>query len=178
MGLCAGSADHADLQSVEEEQIESSNSAQEAAGEDQEGNADIVGQDGTGRLRFGAEYALRPHLMPLDGADHMRAEKLVHELWPGRGEEYPEHASGKGDSERRERVKKQPAEEAWVVAGQKTQHRPKTELAAGINVIVGPAKKLIEVRFQCAGCPISASGGEVRSSLAVQYTEFAQLRAG
>ncbi len=85
-------------------------------------------------------------------------------------------SAGEKDGQCSHCVRKQTPKKARVVAGKESHHCPKTELATGINVIVGSSKEVVEVCFHRAGRLIGAQSRKIRGGLAVEYAELAKFR--
>ncbi len=136
---------------------------------------DVVGHDAGGFLGLGAEDAVGPHLVVLDGFDHLRAEHGVHEVRPDERDDdaedggEPEEREGEGD------VGEEAAEDAGVLEGKKAPQAADGKLAAGVDEVVRAGDEAVEVVLERARAGIGAHGGKVRGGLPVEEAEVAEL---
>ena len=176
--LAAGGGDDSQHDAVDGEVEEGSQAEDDAAGEGDKADGEVVGHDGAGGLGRDADDGVSPHLVALQGVDHGGAEKVAHELGAGGGEGGAEQSPGEGDEDRGGHVADVALEDDGILVAEKAKKREQIGFSAGIDDMVGASQQLIHMRGIGAGGRVLAEDGEIGGDLAVEQGHLPQLGAG
>ena len=173
--LGADGGDDADVDAVEDHEPEGGDDEEDAGKVGVEADADVVGHDAGGFLRFGAEDGVGPHFVVLDGVHHLRAEHGMDELRAHEGDDDAERGAGEEEQKGAGNPGKEAAEETGVAVEEEASDGARGEAAAGVDEVVGAGYEAVEVLLEGAGAAVGARGGKVGGGLAVEQAEEAEV---
>ena len=174
----AGCADDAEQHAVLKEREERSQAEDDAAGEGDKGDGEVVGHDVAGGGGLDADDGLGPHLMTLHGGDHFGTDEVAHELGARGGDDGAEHTESDGDNDRGQHETDLALEDGGIFVAKEEKDGAQIRLSAGIDDMVGASQQLIDVHGVGAGCRVLAQDGEVGGNLAVEQSHLLELGAG
>ena len=173
----AGHTDDSDQQAIECHHVDRSKAGCDTERERSETDAHVVGHDRAGRYRLDADDGVRPHLVAVDGFDHLRSEQFNLEVRILISN-YSAHESGDGEDGGGERNMAQVAPECDGICIRKEgNHGLGTRPVAGIDGIVGAHQQLVDVTRIVHRSSIFADGSEVGGGLAIEQAQFLQIGA-
>ena len=171
----AGHTDDPDQQAIECHHIDRSNASSDTERERRETDAHVVGHDRAGRYRLDADDGVRPHLVAVDGFDHLRPEQFNLEVRILISN-YSAHESGYGEDGGGERDVAQVTPECDGICIRKEgNHGLGTRPVAGIDGIVSADQQLVDIARIVHRSSIFADGSEVGGGLAIEQAQFLQI---
>ncbi len=173
--LRAGGEDDAEHHAVVVELEEGSEACDDASGEGDEADADVVRHDERREGGLGAKDGVGPHLVVVDGVHHGGAEVECGKVRADESDERAEDCGDDGDRGREVDVGRHAAEEARVTVGDEVPEADGRDTFTGVDEVVGAADELVEVLLEGAGGAVGADGGEIGGGLAVEQAEFAEF---
>ena len=174
----AGHTDDSDQQAVECHHVDRSKAGSDTESEGSETDAHVVGHDRAGSDWFDADDGMCPHLMPVDGFDHLRPEQFNLEVRILISN-YSAHESGYGEDGGGERDVAQVAPECdGICICKEGNHGLGTRPVAGIDGIVSADQQLVDIARIVHRSSIFADGSEVGGGLTIEQAQFLQIGAG
>src|SRR6185437_6416806 len=124
------------------------------------------------------DHRFCPHLVALDGLNHLRAEKETHKVRPGGGQK---QAGNTAEDEQQQRGIDQPqvaAEDSWPGESVKMDDPARTRFLSGIDGIVSAGKQKVQRTRVRSAARVFAQSGKIGRSLPVKQPQFLKLKPG
>ena len=137
-GKVAGDANHADKEAVEGHHVDRPKASRDAQRESRKADTHVVGHDGTRCHRLDAHDRVSPHLVTVDGFDHLRSEDLHLKVGILICENGPDQARNREDDGRQGAMAQVTPECNRISPRKERNHRHGIRSMAGIDGIVGP----------------------------------------
>ena len=176
-GEVAGDANHSNKQAVERHHVNCAQAGGNAECEGGETDAHVVGHDGARGHRLDADYRMGPHLVPINGFDHLRTEDFYLEVGILIGEGSSNQPCNGEDQGRHDDMGQVSAERCRVGLCEKRNCRHGARPMAGIDGIVGAHQQLVDVARVVHRSPVFPDGCQVSGSLTIEQAEILQVGA-